>query len=271
MNLDYIPLLHKQRELQGMPRGMERFRAYLATMIGEGDDIVAPLVAMNPMGKEHVTALLDELLARDIETVGRRAATEAAARLADQPGSYRISPVVVDDAHGGWTERHSSEMTMRFAKPPPGSSRWLKQPWIAVPLWTGDQHTPDSVRREILAAAGRTALRARHGTPATLRAMLGQEGLVYAFAGIAAPPLDAEELAYSRQVIAPLLNSSDYPAVFACIWGDEAAATLGYAPLGLAPRAGLSVAADEAYRVLAAGNLTSERALEIDPAQLFDA
>lgn len=269
MDLNYIPLLHKQRELQGLPRGWERFRAYLATMIGEGDDIVAPLVAMNPMGKEHVTALLDELLAFDAEAVAERGAQEAGERLLNTAGSYRVSLVVVDDAKGGWTNRYSSEMAFRFGEPARAGSKWLKQAWIGVPLWSGDQHTPDSVRRETLAAIARAALKARHGAPATLRAMLGQEGLVYAFAGLNEPQLTAEELAYSLDVIAPYLDTSSYPTDFACIWGDTAAASLGYTPLGLPPGAGLALAADRVRRRLASLGFAPEQALGVDPSEIF--
>lgn len=269
MNLDYIPLLHKQRELQSMPRGWERFRAYLSTVVGEGDDIVAPLVAMNPMGKEHVSALLDELLAIDGDAVGERAAHEAAARLPGVDGSYRISLVVVDDAQGGWTNRYASEMGFRFGELAPAGSKWLKQQWIGVPLWSGDRHTTDSIRRETLAAIVRTALKARHGAPTTLRAMLGQEGLAYAFAGLTVSWLDAEELAYAQEVIAPHLDTTAYPPVFACIWGDEAAAAFGYAALGLAPSAGLIVAAHAAQRRLSELDLTPEQALALDPSGII--
>ena len=76
MNLEYVPLLPVQRDLHGVPRGPGRFREYLRTIF-PGDGTVAellPLLAMNPMGKGHVTALLDGLLAADADPApGRRA------------------------------------------------------------------------------------------------------------------------------------------------------------------------------------------------------
>jgi hypothetical protein len=59
MKLEYVPLLKIQRELYGIPRGYERFQAYLQTMIDAGtrDLALPPLVAINPMGKDHVPAL----------------------------------------------------------------------------------------------------------------------------------------------------------------------------------------------------------------------
>jgi hypothetical protein len=35
MNLSFVPLLQVQRDLYAMPRGMERFREYIRTMVDE--------------------------------------------------------------------------------------------------------------------------------------------------------------------------------------------------------------------------------------------
>ena len=52
MSLRYLPLLKTQLDLYAMPRGMERFRAYIKTMTDQDTgDLALPLVAMNPMGK----------------------------------------------------------------------------------------------------------------------------------------------------------------------------------------------------------------------------
>src|SRR5207253_228746 len=111
MNLDYVPLLAVQRELYAVPRGRERFRKYLGTMTSEdgtGLDL-PPLVLMNPMAKDHVTALLDELLTLDADGVAAAAAAEASSRMADVPGDFKASLVVADDRMGGWTNRYAYE------------------------------------------------------------------------------------------------------------------------------------------------------------------
>ena len=61
-------------------------------------------------------------------------------------------------------------------------------------------------------------------------------------AGCATPALDDEDLAYTREVIAPLLNARDRATVIACLFGDTAATALGYPPLGLTDRAGFALA-----------------------------
>ena len=76
MQLSFLPLLQIQRDLYSMPRGMERFREYIKTMTdAETGDMALPLVAMNPMGKEHIPALIDEYLALGAEKIADRLPT----------------------------------------------------------------------------------------------------------------------------------------------------------------------------------------------------
>jgi hypothetical protein len=76
MTLEYVPLLQVQRDLYALPRDRTRFDAYLATMRDSATgDLALPLVAMNPMAKEHVPALLDRYLAADTDGKAGRAVT----------------------------------------------------------------------------------------------------------------------------------------------------------------------------------------------------
>jgi hypothetical protein len=76
-----------------MPRGVERFQAYLRTLVDhDTGDLALPLVTMNPMGKDHLPVLLDTLLAFDAEAVARAAVTRRRAhrdRDRDSPSSAR--------------------------------------------------------------------------------------------------------------------------------------------------------------------------------------
>jgi hypothetical protein len=86
--------------------------------------------------------------------------------------------------------------------------------------------------------------------------MLEQEGLAARFAGLR-PTLPPRDLDQARAVIAPYLDRATYPQQFSALYGDEAAVSVGYAPLGLPLRAGLEVALADA---IAAGR---------DPAAAF--
>ena len=238
MKLEFVPLLKVQRELYGMPRGMERFRAYLATMIDpETRDLKLPLSGMNPMGKDHIPLLLDQYLAMDADRIASRAVADAESRLTDVQGEFKVALVLSDDAMGGWTNRYTSEFGRRF-----GTKAYHRRGWLEVGLWTSEAPAAETVREQVLTTIYRAAHIEQHGFAHTLREMLAQEGFAMAQAGCTEPALDGDDLAYTREVIRPYLDTKDYPTIIACLFGDEAARSLGYAPVGLSERAGFALA-----------------------------
>lgn len=238
MKIELVPLLQMERELYEIPRGWDRFRQYLQILTGGRQDLLLPpLVALNPMGKEHVSEALDGLLALDAERIAKEAITEAERRLADVSADLRLGLVLADDAGGGWTHRHLSEMQARF-----GGDYAPKHDWAVVLFWSSEPASRDTVHAEVLSAIYRAPYALRHGVPRTLRQMMEQEGLTATFAGLSPPALDPAELSAIRDVIAPRRDSSATPVIFACLYGDDAALEVGYPPLGLPPNAGYILA-----------------------------
>ena len=233
MELDLIPLLAIQRELYDMPRGARLFQAYLRTLVDEDTgDLALPLVSMNPMGKDHVPTLLDTLPQFGAEDVARNVIKAAMPAVEDVDGRYTVWLVVADDAHGGWTDRYCSEFSHRFE-----GRALTKRGWIVAQLWTGDTPSPDLVREETATAIHRMAHIRRRGAATTLGDMLSQEGTAMAAAAYSGPTIDAEDLAYTREVIAPFLGATDRATVIACLFGDDAAHTFSYRAHGLSFRA----------------------------------
>ncbi len=259
MTLTFVPLLRVQRELYAMPRGMERFREYIKTMVdAETGDLALPLVAMNPMGKDHVPALIDEYLALGAEDIAEEAVKEARAKAqavrtdvrratASAVAEYRVALVVSDDLKGGWTNRWSSEYSHRIE-----GAAIAKRGWLVGILWTSEPAAAQHVRDAVLTSIYRADYLQRHAAPITLGAMLDQEGYAMARAGCTTPQLDDDDLAYTRSVIKPHLGATDRATVIACLFGDGAAAALGYPPQGLSDRAGLALALSNARTEVAA-------------------
>lgn len=149
MKLDYVPLLQVQRKLHDIPRGqapsfngLKRFRHYLRTILNEdGAGLeLPPLVIINPMAKDNVTALLDALLALDADGIAARAVAELSTQRANEPGDSRVTLVVVDDWMAGWTNRYPVEFTLRFQCGPLTGPlpRWSKHFWITAVLWSSE-------------------------------------------------------------------------------------------------------------------------------------
>jgi hypothetical protein len=248
VKLDFLPLLQIQRDLYAVPRGMERFREYIKTMTdAQTGDLALPLVAMNPMGKDHIPALIDEYIAHGAEriaeeTIGHWTTTASHHRPATPSTvAYRVALVVSDDLKGGWTNRWASEYNHRIE-----SAAIRNRGWLTALLWTSEPPSATAVREGVLTEIYRAEYLQTHAPAKTLREMLAQEGYATARAGSTAPALDADDLEYTRTVIAPHLDASDRATVIACLFGDPAAAALGYPSRGLTARAGLALALSDA-------------------------
>jgi hypothetical protein len=262
MKLDYVPLLQVQRDLQAIPRGqapdfngMRRFKQYLRTIkTADGKGIAFPsLVAANPMAKDHVTVLLDALLALDADGVAARAVAETSAHHADVPGEVKATLVVVDDWMGDWTNRVPTDFGFRFLAGPPNGPlpRWLEHMWVTGVLWSSEPASERTAREAILTAVYRMAYIHRHGPARTLRDMIAQEGAVLTAAGCTGPTLDADDLAYTREVLVPYLDTTDMRTCCECLFGDALVRGLGFTPQGLSPWAGIAVGLQDARSICA--------------------
>ena len=240
MGLELLPLLAAQRELLETGRGFERFRRYLALMLDAEGEVALPLAAFNPMSKPHVAALLDTLIATGAENEVRAALAAATARLGAATPDLRVGLVVVDDAQGGWTNRYLTDADHRF-----GAVGEEQRGFATIYLWSAEANPGAAVRAETLSTIYRHCYKRRHGLPRSLREMLVLEGLAGRFAG-ATTTLDPDDLHRASAILAPLLDETSFPIVFACLYGDEAAIAVGYPPLGVAPWGGFAVASAHA-------------------------
>lgn len=244
MKVELLPLLQIQRDLYDVSDRHERFQAYLKQMLSaDASDVeFMPLVTMNPMGKAHVPAMLDSLLAINAEEEAARAIAAVSEHLKTdsctvQADTVKLGLVVSDDLMGRWTNRYTSEFSARFELKPS-----LKRGWLTVTLWVSESPTVQKVREETLMTVYRAAYIQWYGFACTLEEMLNQEGYAMAMAGCQHPTLDVDDLAYTQEVIAPHLSTQDYPTLVSCLFGDRAAHSLGYPPQGLSNWAGLALA-----------------------------
>ncbi len=237
MQFEYVPLLQVQRDLCDLPRGSDRFEQYIATLRGSTtDDMELPLSAFNPMGKDHVPAILDEYLSLKSDDIARQCVVDAAERCVEVERQFRVALVLADDAQGGWTNRYAAEFDHRF-----GGQANHRRGWVTGLLWTSDMPAVQLVQDAASQAVARAAYVTRHGYAVTLRQMLLQLRVTLANSAVRYS-LDEEELEYTAEVIRMELDSDVRGVQFACLFGDEAAKELGHQPLGLSTRAGFALA-----------------------------
>lgn len=247
MHVTVTPVLSDLRAIYDLEGVWPRYHAYVKLMTG-GRGAFLPLGAFSPMGKRQ-PAFLDALLALEAEDVAQAAAREAAAELESVAAVYRLLLVVVDEPRNGWTQRFLTDAEWRFGDPdalPKSAPSVGFDRWVTVQLWTDRAPTAAYVRGEVRSSLYRAAHQGVFSAPRTLGQMQTQEGRAARFAG-AQVRLDTDELAYTREVLSPLLGSAHFPTCFAALYGDEAARAVGYGPLGLSVGAGFELGLAEAY------------------------
>jgi hypothetical protein len=214
MLLDFLPTLGIHRELYSMPRGMERFRAYIARMTGGTAEIELPLTTLNPMGKEHLLRAVEAWIGCGAEEAAAQAVRESAARFSGEPGRLRVALVLADDVAGGWTNRWTTDFAHRFESAP-----LYRRDFAVGLLWASEAPSAAGAAAAVAQSVARAAYERAHGPARTLRDELAQER--FAGAPLGPPPP------------ARYLEAADAPTLFACLYGDEAARSLGYTPLGV--------------------------------------
>ena len=250
--MHYVPLLSQQRAIYAIPAGRERFDAYV-TLIREEN--LTSLSAMNPMGKPHCATWLDDYITQEADAHLAREVNSTAPKLPGLLPSARVTAVLIDDLKGGWTNRWCVEYDLNF----PASnlsinfsstfSTTSSYEWLLIPLWTSEPAELKRALENTRLTLYRRAYQVMHPPTQkihrTLREHLAQEAWVRQQAANTKqtlPVLSHEEHEYTYDVLKPLLENTDRPTILASLYGDEAATSLGYKPLGLSPRAGLMIA-----------------------------
>ena len=120
--------------------------------------------------------------------------------------------------------------------------RWLKDFWLTSVLWSSEPASAEAVRQAVRQSIFRFAYVLQHRPAQTLRQRLAQEGWVLARANSLGPTLEPDDLNYTHEVLQPFLDATDKRTAIECLFGDEAARSLGFTPRGLSPWAGIAYA-----------------------------
>ena len=214
MAVRVVPTLAAMAEVYRRPLD-ERFDAYV-DLARTG----APVASYNPMTSQDVLGTIERLLAIDAEAL-------VAESLADVETDLALAIVVA--APGMWTDRLATEVEHRLA----GKGR------NEVLLWVGEDTGADAVR----AAALADFVRATRPVPRTVAEAVEQEGDALALAGMTGTYDD-----HAAEVLDVLGADTTLSSMVAFLYGDDAAAALGFTPVGLGPRVGERHAVALAHR-----------------------
>ncbi len=194
----------------------DRFTAYVAAGHSR-----APVQGYNPMTSQPVLATIEALVLAGAEDRLCDVANRTAQRLgyeADDVMHFSIA------ATGMWTDRLATEVEHRFLGRDPGGVIW----WYDDPL---DLQILDS---EMIAQTVRLVFQRAGGAPKTLLAAVQQEGTAGAQAGRPGRLHSA-----AAEVLEVLGGDPSLATMVAFFYGDKAASTMGFAPVGIGTGIGL--------------------------------
>ncbi len=233
-----LPLLDRMIDLYQQPRDIARFNAYLTTLTAkDGKDLDLPIGVYNPMAREHVLArlqLMKQLGAEDQLAVEIRAINQRS----DAPNeTVQVGIGLADDLGGGWTNRYSTDYQHKF------KTRALLVRRFCTPVfWTSEPFSPAQAVSRSREYLHRFIYQQQHGMPVTLADHIRQEGTVLRQSGPLVP-VPPESLSVARSLFEENRHTDDYPFIFTFLYGDAAAATFGYRPIGAFANMGLAAAA----------------------------
>ena len=197
------------------------------------------LAAFNPMAGDAAAAAVRALIALCAEDVAAAAAKGVLARC-DWRAPLTLAVVLATP--GMWTDRLATEVRHR-------TNAERRDAHGEILLWADDPPSVATIERESIAEAVRTMWTSLHGSASSLHAVLAREGLAYALAGAA--PRHQPDGILVPEAIEVLGDTAALGDVVAVLYGDAAAITLGYTPLGLAERAGYGFAIAQAAELIA--------------------
>ncbi len=247
MQVKYVPLLQQQKQIQVMPRHRLRFDVYLNGMLSQDrqECLVPPMVFANPMAKDHVLAVLDRLLEQNCENMIKdQIELSVKSSIKQFPNKthrfpkqiLQFSAVVIDDLKGGWTNRYATEYQLRIVLPRNNST------WLTIPIWSSDLPDVQLVISTAKMTWYRSFYQLVHGVPKTIPELLNQEGYALLQSRCEVPVLSTEELEYTHDLIKKKYHQLDLNSFVEVLFGDLAAASLGFTQNGFSPQAGLALA-----------------------------
>ncbi|NML38861.1 hypothetical protein HHL17_16765 [Chitinophaga sp. G-6-1-13] len=223
MRFEVLPVIDLMLGLYHQPAGMERFHQYLKHLQGNTrGDLAIPLGGFNPMGKAHVAEKLEQLKALHAEDI--MADTLSSLGPLASGGVFKVALNLCDDLKGGWTHRYTTDYDARF------KIQALVARGFCVPVfWTSESYDAALIRSRTLESCYRTLYWLTASKPLTLEDHGKQERYVAIQAGSIPFFSDAAIAAFYQQH----KDSREYAVIFNFLYGDEAAASLGFPTFGI--------------------------------------
>lgn len=239
MKFELIQVLDKIRKLYQLPRTKKRFEKYLHLLQGDTkEDLLLPIAAFNPMGKELAKEQLEQLIQLNAEDLA--AAELDKINLAIKRKSNRTIQValnLVDDVDGSWSNAYTTDFKSKFE-----FQSLLKRNFCTPIFWTSESLTETLISQRTRAYSLRTFFWANHQTPETLQDLVEQEVFVQSNMANTMQQWNETDFADVENFYQANKHSTSYHLLFNFFYGDQASKRLEYMPYGMKENGGFEYA-----------------------------
>lgn len=244
MGFKVIPVLETIKGLYESPRNRDRFDKYLLLLQGpEKKDMILPISAFNPMGKELALEKINELIHLKAEALAGEIIRKLDQSL-ENSREIGLALNLVDDIDGSWSERYATDYKSKFE-----FEALLKRNFCTPIFFTSESFSEELINRRTKEYLLRTIYWLKQGKPKTLKDCLAQELAVQKQIKPDETPTKTMDFTDLETYLEVFGDSDDYNIIFNFFYGGEAAESLNYSAEAIEPMAGFEYARLLAHHV----------------------
>ncbi|HMQ47095.1 MAG TPA: hypothetical protein PKA00_06480 [Saprospiraceae bacterium] len=239
MRFQSLEVLDKMRQLYQLPRTRERFDKYLYMLQGDvKKDIILPIAAFNPMGKELALQQLEQLIACDAEGKVQHIVAQINPKIPYlENRTIQVAINLVDDVEGAWSNFYDTDYKSKFE-----IDALLKRNFCTPLFWTSEPISEAMVAQRIQEYIYRTIFWVENGKPQTLQELFKQEVYVKTNGSNERTALNDEAICLMKSYYEKNLESMDYLFNLNYFYGDEGSKDLNYKAYGMIKNGGFEYA-----------------------------
>ena len=172
MKFELLKILDKILELYQLPRNKERFDKYLYLLQGTNkDEMILPIAAFNPMGKELALKKIQALIEFDAEGLVKKSLEQINSKLGiSQDRIIQVAINLIDDVEGSWSNYAVTDYKSKFE-----FDGLIKRNFCTPIFWTSEAASEEIIAQRINEYVHRTIYWIKKGKPETLYDCFEQE------------------------------------------------------------------------------------------------
>ena len=239
MKFELLKVLDKILDLYKLPRNKKRFDKYLFLLQGTNkDEMILPIAAFNPMGKELALNKIEALLSLDAEKL----AGEYLQQINSEWGSSqdRIIQVAInlaDDIEGSWSNYAITDYKNKFE-----FDGLFKRNFCTPIFWTSESVNKEIIIQRTKECVNRTIYWINKGSPNTLFDCIEQEVHVNRVCENQFVKSELTDVELLERFYNQHSNSADYNLKLNFFYGDEETKVLNFPSYGIPKNGGFDYA-----------------------------